>query len=121
MLILPFALILITTSNCHRRALVAQNKNSYLCAFCAFCVLLRAEAAAIFGGEEEAEDHVAEVARIVGKCCDPVVVTNRIGIAPEISEVLHRHKRADEKLIFNSFALDDLTQYLPARLLICLK
>ena len=59
---------------------------------------LRAEAAAVFVGEDEAEDHVTEVARVVSKRCDPVVVTNRVRIAAQVAEVLHRHERADEEL-----------------------
>src|ERR1041385_2423327 len=93
-----------------------------MCFLCLFVATnLRAEAAAVFGGEDEAEDHVPEVARIVRQRCDPVGVANRIRVAAQVSEVLHRYKRTDEKLVLDRFALNDLAQDLPARLLIRIK
>src|SRR6185369_11370456 len=79
------------------------------------------ESTAVFVGEEEAEDHVTEVARVVVKRCDPVVEANRIRIAAQVTKILHRYKRSNEEFVLDRFALNDLTQHLRARLLLLVK
>lgn len=64
---------------------------------------------AVFVGVDEAEDHVPEVARIGGQRRHPVRVADRVRVAAQVTEVLHRHERiadvAAKGLHFlNSFA-----------------
>ena len=56
----------------------------------------RAKSLEILGREEEAKDHVPEIARIRVQRVQPVLKSNRIRVAPQVAKVLHRHKRAIE-------------------------
>ena len=49
---------------------------------------------------------MAEVTRIVSQGRNPVVVSNRIRIAPQVTEILHRHKCPDEELVFHLIIAD---------------
>lgn len=60
---------------------------------------LRAESRAVLRRVDEAEDHVPKVGRIVCQSRHPVVEAYRVGVASQVSKVLHRDKRADEKLV----------------------
>ena len=73
---------------------------------------------AILLGKDKAEDHVPGIVGVGCQRSDPVVVANRVRIAPQVTKILYRHKRADEKLIRNRLQLDYLAQYLCSRLLI---
>ena len=47
------------------------------------------EALSVFGGIDEAEDHVTEVARISVQRVQPVLETDRVRVAPQVTKVLH--------------------------------
>src|SRR6185369_12463089 len=76
---------------------------------------LRAESLEILGREEEAKDHVPEIARIRVQRVEPVLVSNRVRVAPQVAKVLHRHKRTIEELVCHGLVLDDVAQHLAAR------
>src|SRR5215208_2659667 len=76
---------------------------------------LRAESLAILGREEEAKDHVPEIARIRVQRVQPVLKSYRVRIAPQVSKVLHRHKRPVEEPVSNRLALNDVAQHFTAR------
>jgi hypothetical protein len=50
---------------------------------------------------------VPEVARIGIQRVEPVLETDRIGIASQVTKILHRHKRAIEEAISDCLSLDD--------------
>src|ERR1041385_4975738 len=74
------------------------------------------EPVAILGRVNKTEDHMAEVARIRVQRVDPVLEADRVRIASQVAEVLHRHKPAIEELIKHRLALDDRAQHLSASL-----
>ena len=59
----------------------------------------RPEAVAIFVRIDKAEDHVPVIVRVCRQRGDPVGVANRVRVAPQVTEVLQGHERADEELI----------------------
>src|SRR5690349_15075421 len=70
---------------------------------------------AVLGREDEAKDHVPEIARIGVQRVEPVLESDRVRVAPQITKVLHRHKRTIEELICDRLVLDDVAQHLAAR------
>src|SRR6185369_11087300 len=74
------------------------------------CHLLRrfkrsgAEPLAVLRREEEAKDHVPGVARIRVYRVEPVLESNRVRVAAQVTKVLHRHQRPIEELIPNRLA-----------------
>ena len=54
------------------------------------------------------------VARIRIYRIKPVLESDRVRVAPQVTKVLHRHKRSIEELIPNRLALDDIAQDLTA-------
>src|SRR5215217_3053831 len=83
--------------------------NSFLC-------LLWLEPVQILSRENESENHVTEVAGIGVKRVDPVCETDRIRVASQVTEVLHRHKAAVEELVKYRLGLDKSSQHLGSRL-----
>ena len=69
------------------------------------------EAVTVFVGEDEAEDHVPEVARIGGERGDPVVISNRVRVAPQVTKIPHRHECTDEELVLHLRWLDNPTEH----------
>src|SRR6185369_113304 len=78
--------------------------------------LLWLEPVQILSRENEPEDHVTEVAGIGVKRVDPVCEPDRIRVASQVTEVLHRHKAAVEELVEYRGALDERSQHLSASL-----
>src|SRR5262245_39117561 len=75
---------------------------------------LRSESLAILSREEETKDHVPEVVGIRVQRVQPVLKSNSVRVAPQVTEVLHRHKRTIEELVRNSLALHYIPQHLAA-------
>src|SRR3569832_1335997 len=67
---------------------------------------LRAESLAIFRREQEAKDHVPEVARIRFQRIKPVLESGRIRVAPQVPKVLHRYERRVKEVIRHDLTLD---------------
>src|SRR6185503_8348582 len=76
---------------------------------------LRTESLAILGRKEEAEDHVPEVTWICIQRVHPVLKSNRVRVAPQVTEVLHCDKCAVEELLEYRLAFGDVAQHLSAR------
>jgi hypothetical protein len=103
---MPSSAILIPYSRCKLLSVSEKNRN-----------LLRSESLPVLSREKETKDHVTEIGRVVIQRRQPVLETYRIGIAPQVSKVLHRYKRAVEEAVADVIPLDYFAQYLPAVLL----
>src|ERR1041384_8420774 len=86
--------------------------------FCAFCPSLwqslRSEALTILRREEKSKDHVTEITGIGIQSIQPVLKTHRVRIAPQVTKILHCHKRSIEHTIRDVCILHDVAQHLSA-------
>src|SRR5215213_8186309 len=81
-----------------------------------FLFLLWLEPVQVLSRENETENHVTEVAGIRSQRVYPVCESDGIGIASQVTKVLHRHKATIEELIEYRLALDNSPQHLGTRL-----
>ena len=75
-------------------------------------VSIRSEAGTVLGRSDEGFDHfsTAEVAPELVELVQPEMIAGRVGLAPEIAEVLHEDERRAELLAAELIVLRDLTQ-----------
>ena len=64
------------------------------------------EPVAILRRIDKSKDHVTEISRIGVQSVDPILEPNRIRVASQVAEVLHRHKATIEELVKNRLTLN---------------